>query len=103
MTMTFLFGPSPSQGAPWLSFFSTNVTQAVGAVAYFVDVDAAPSGCLPATWTAVSANTSAVQLSPPSGNGSSRVEIFPTTNTGPARSTAVTIAGQTATLTQAGR
>lgn len=64
--------------------------------------DPAPAGCL-TTWTAVSANTAAVQLSPASGTGRSQVELFVPANTGDQRPTLVTIAGQTATITQAGR
>ena len=54
---------------------------------YVVDINFAPAGCL-ATWTAVSADTSAVQLSPASGSGRSQVELFMPANTGAQRSTA---------------
>ena len=42
---------------------------------YVVDVNSAPAGCL-TTWTAVSADTAAVQLSPANGTGRSQVELF---------------------------
>jgi hypothetical protein len=69
---------------------------------YVVDINFAPAGCL-TTGTAVSANTFAVQVWPPSGTGRSQVELFMPANTGAQRSTLVTIAGQTASITQAGR
>jgi hypothetical protein len=69
---------------------------------YVVDINSAPAGCL-MSWTAVSANTSAVQLSPLSGSGRSQVELFMPANAGAQRSTLVTIAGETASITQAGR
>ena len=85
----------------WTSYFQSTVLPAQPSV-YVVDINAAPAGCL-TTWTAVSANTSAVQLSPASGTGRSQVELFIPANTGAQRSTLVTIAGQTASITQAGR
>ena len=72
------------------------------ALVYVVDVNFTPAGC-GASWTAVSADTSAVQLSPASGTGRSQVELFMPANSGASRSTLVTIAGQTASITQAGR
>jgi hypothetical protein len=93
--------PSPGQGMVWTSYFHATVLAAQPSV-YVVDLNSAPAGCL-ATWTAVSANTAAVQLSPASGTGRGQVELFMPANTGEQRSTAVTIAGQTATITQAGR
>ena len=102
VTMTsFTSTPSPVQGLAYASFFSTNVLPPVPAV-YLVDVNAAPPGCLTA-WTAVSADTSAVQLSPAGGSSRGQVELFVPANTGAARSTAVTIAGQRAMIAQAGR
>ena len=92
---------SPGQGMVWTSYFQSTVLSAQPSV-YVVDINATPVGCL-TTWTAVSANTSAVQLSPASGSGRSQVELFMPANTGAQRSTLVTIAGQTATVTQAGR
>jgi hypothetical protein len=85
----------------WTSYFQTTVLPAQASV-YVVDINSAPSGCL-TTWTAVSADTSAVQLSPASGTGRSQVELFMPVNTGSQRSTLVTIAGQSASITQAGR
>jgi hypothetical protein len=93
--------PSPGQGMLWTSYFQTTVLPAQPSV-YVVDINSTPDGCL-TTWTAVSANTSAVQLSPASGTGRSQVELFMPANTGAQRSTLVTIAGQTASITQAGR
>jgi len=102
VTMTsFTSTPSPVQGLAYASFFSTKVFPATSDV-YLVDVNAGPSGCL-TPWTAVSADTSAVQLSPGGGSGRGQVELFMPANTGAQRSTLVTIAGQTATITQAGR
>jgi hypothetical protein len=88
----------------WTSYFLATVLPAQPSV-YVVDINASPAGCLPSetTWTAVSANTSAVQLSPASGSGRSQLELFMPANTGAQRSTLVTIAGQTASITQAGR
>ena len=85
----------------WTSYFQSAVLPAAPSV-YVVDLNFAPAGCL-TTWTAVSANTSAVQLSPASGTGRGQVELFMPANTGAERSTLVTIAGQTATVKQAGR
>ena len=85
----------------WTSYFQATVLPARSSV-YVVDINFAPAGCL-TTWTAVSANTAAVQLSPASGTGRRQVELFMPANTGEQRSTLVTIAGQTATITQAGR
>jgi hypothetical protein len=92
---------SPGQGMVWTSYFKAAVLPAQPSV-YVVDINSAPAGCL-TTWTAVSANTAAVQLSPASGTGRSQVELFMPANPGEQRSTLVTIAGQTATITQAGR
>jgi hypothetical protein len=92
---------SPGQGMVWTAYFQATVLPAQPSV-YVVDITSAPAGCL-TTWTAVSANTSAVQLSPASGTGRSQVELFMPANTGAQRSTLVTIAGQTASITQAGR
>ena len=93
--------PSPGQGMAWTAYFQTTVLPAQPSV-YVVDLNSAPAACL-TTWTAVSANTSAVQLSPASGTGRGQVELFMPENTGAQRSTLVTIAGQTASITQAGR
>ena len=93
--------PSPGQGMAWMSYFQATVLPAQPSV-YVVDINSTPDGCL-TTWTAVSANTSAVQLSPASGTGRSQVELFMPANAGTQRSTLVTIAGQTASITQAGR
>ena len=92
---------SPGQGMVWTSYFQATVLPAQPSV-YVVDINSAPAGCL-TTWTAVSADTSAVQLSPPNGIGRSQVELFMPANTGTQRSTLVTIAGQTVSITQAGR
>jgi hypothetical protein len=93
--------PSPGQGMVWTSYFEATVLPAQPSV-YVVDLNSAPAGCLTA-WTAVSADTSAVQLSPASGSGRSQVELFMPANPGGQRSTLVTIAGQTGSITQAGR
>jgi len=85
----------------WTSYFQATALPAQPSV-YVVDINFGPAGCL-TPWSAVSANTSAVQLSPASGTGSSQVELFMPVNTGEQRSTRVTIAGQTASITQAGR
>jgi hypothetical protein len=89
---------SPGQGMVWESYFEATVLPAQASV-YVVDLTFAPAGCV-ASWTAVSADTSAVQLSPASGNGRSQVELFMPVNSGAQRSTLVTIAGQTAAITQ---
>ena len=93
--------PSPGQGQVWTSYFGGTVLAAQSSV-YVVDINFAPAGCV-ASWTAVSADTSAVQLSPASGTGRGQVELFMPANNGAQRSTLVTIAGQTATITQIGR
>lgn len=93
--------PSPGQGMAWTSYFESTVLP-VQASVYVVDVNFAPAGCL-TNWTAVSADTSAVQLSPASGSGRSQVELFMPGNTDAQRSTLVTIAGRTASITQSGR
>ena len=93
--------PSPGQGMVWTSYFATTVLPAQPSV-YVVDINFAPAGCV-STWTAVSADTSAVQVSPASGSGRSQVELFIPGNSGAQRSTLVTIAGQTASITQSGR
>ena len=92
---------SPGQGLVWTSHFGATVLPAQPSV-YVVDINFAPAGCV-ATWTAVSGDTSAVQLSPASGGGRSQVELFMPANTGAQRSTLVTIAGQSASITQSGR
>jgi hypothetical protein len=93
---------SPGQGMAWTTYFGATVLGAQPSV-YVVDINFAPAGCLPTTWTAVSGDTSAVQLSPASGSGRSQVELFMPANAGAQRSTLVTIAGQTASVTQSGR
>jgi hypothetical protein len=92
--------PSPGQGMVWTSYFQATVLTAQASV-YVVDINSTPAGCL-TSWTAASADTSAVQLSPATGTGRSQVELFMPANTGAMRSTLVTIAGQTASITQAG-
>ena len=92
---------SPGQGMVWTSYFNTTVLPAQPSV-YVVDLNFTRTGCAP-PWTAVSADTSAVQLSPASGSGRSQVELFMAANTGAQRSTLVTIAGQTASIKQGGR
>ena len=92
---------SAGQGMVWRSHFEATVLPAQPSV-YVVDLNFGPAGCR-ASWTAVSADTSAVQLSPASGSGRSQVELFMPANTGAQRSTLVTIAGQTALITQRGR
>jgi hypothetical protein len=81
--------------------FQATVLPAQASV-YVVDLNPTPTGCL-TTWTAVSDNTAAVQLSPASATGHSQVELFMPANIGAQRSTLVTIAGQTGSTTQAGR
>jgi hypothetical protein len=98
---SFTSSPSPVQGLAYVSFFSTKVFPPAPDV-YLVDVNAGPPGCL-TPWTAVSADTSAVQLSPAAGRGRGQVELFIPGNSGAARSTVVLIAGQAATIAQAGR
>jgi hypothetical protein len=85
----------------WTSYFPVTILPAQ-ATAYVVDVNAAPSGCQ-TPWTAVSANTSAVQVSPAAGIGRGQVELFMPANTGPQRSTLVTIARQAVSIIQGGR
>ena len=93
--------PSPGQGMVWTSHFAATLLPAQPSV-YVVDINFATPGCK-TTWMAVSADTSAVQLSPASGAGRSQVELFMPANTGAQRSTLVTIAGQTTSITQMGR
>ena len=93
--------PTPGQGMVWTTYFGATVLPSQATV-YVVDVNASPSGCL-SSWTAVSADTSAVQLSPAGGSGRGQVELFMPANLGAQRSTDVTIAGQRATIMQAGR
>jgi hypothetical protein len=93
--------PSPIQGTPFTSYFATNIVPAQATVD-LVDVTSLPVGCF-ATWTAVSASTGAVQVSPAAGNGRGQVELFMPANAGAARTTNVSIAGQLAVMTQAGR
>jgi hypothetical protein len=93
--------PTPGQGMVWTTYFAATILPSQ-ATAYVVDVNAVPSGCL-TSWTAVSANSSAVQLSPAGGSGRGQVELFMPANVGAQRSTDVTIAGQRATIVQAGR
>jgi len=97
---SFTTTPSPAQGTRYEFFFSSTVLAPAAAV-YLVDVNAAPVGCT-TTWTAISANRDAVQLSPAGGRGRGQVELFIPQNTGPARSTALTIAGWQAIVSQAG-
>ena len=92
---------SPGQGMAWMSYFQATVLPAQPSV-YVVDINSVPAGCLTA-WTAVSANPAAVQLSPASGTVRSQDELFMPANIDDQRSTLVTIAGQRATITQAGR
>ena len=92
---------SPGQGMAWTSYFGGTVLPAQASV-YVVDLNFGPFGCV-SNWTAVSADTSAVQLSPASGSGRSQVELFMPANPGPQRTTLVTIAGQTASITQRGQ
>ncbi len=91
---------SPGQGQVWTTYFAATVLPSTATV-YVVDLNIA-AGCK-APWIAVSGDTSAVQLSPASGLGQGQVELFTPANTGAQRSTRVTIAGQTATITQGGR
>jgi hypothetical protein len=93
--------PVPTQGTRYGFFFANNILPSTAAV-YLVDVNAAPIGCT-TPWTAVSGSTSAVQLSPAFGSGAGQVELFIPANTGAQRSTDVTIAGEKATIVQAGR
>ena len=93
--------PSPAQGLPYASYFSATLLPAQASV-YLIDVISAPAGCqIP--WAAVSASNTAVQVSPASGSGRGQVELFMPQNAGAQRSTTVTIAGQAAAITQAGR
>jgi hypothetical protein len=102
VTMTsFTSTPSPAQGTRYQFFFASAVLSSTAAV-YLVDVNAAPAGCSTA-WQALSANTSAVQLSPAGGTGGGQVELFIPANTGAPRSADVMIAGERATVVQAGR
>jgi hypothetical protein len=93
--------PSPGQGMVWTSHFTATALPA-GASVYIVDINFAAPGCM-TNWTAVSADTSAVQLSPASGRGRGQVELFMPANGGAQRTTPVTIAAQTASITQRGQ
>jgi len=99
--MTFLFPGTPGEGMPFVPYFASVAVPAQSTV-YFVDVTTSPLGCFTA-WTAVASNIHAVNISPAGGNGRGRVELFMPLNTGPARQTTVTIAGQVATILQAGQ
>jgi hypothetical protein len=102
VTMTsFTSTPSPAQGTRYQFFFSSAILPSTAAI-YLVDVNAAPTGCATA-WQAVASNRDAVNLSPASGTGRGQVELFMPANTGAQRSTDVTIAGERATVVQAGR
>ena len=92
---------SPGQGMVWTSYFGSTALPAQASV-YVVDLNFGPFGCV-STWTAVSADTSAVQLSPASGVGKSQVELFMPANPGAQRTTLITIAGKTALITQRGQ
>jgi len=92
---------SPGQGLLWTSYFGANILPAQPLV-YVVDINFGGAGC-GSTWTAVSADTSAVQLSPASGVGKSQVELFMPANPGAQRTTLITIAGKTALITQRGQ
>ena len=85
----------------WTTYFQATVLPAQ-ALVYLVDINFTPTACS-TNWTAVSADTSAVQLSPASGTGRGQVELFMPANGGATRSTLVTIAGQSVSITQAGR
>jgi hypothetical protein len=98
---SFTSTPSPAQGTRYQFFFSSAILASTAAV-YVVDVNAAPPGCSTA-WQATSANTSAVQLSPAGGTARGQVELFIPANADVQRSTDVTIAGERATVVQAGR
>jgi hypothetical protein len=89
---------SPGQGLAWTTYFQATLLPARPAV-FIVDINSSPPGCL-AGWTAVSADTSVVQLSPSRGTGRGQVELFITPNTGAQRSTVVTIAEQSVVITQ---
>jgi surface antigen len=79
---TFWYASSPSSG-------STVVT-----------VTGAPAGCTGGSWTA-SGNGSWLSVSPTSGSGSGSVTVSWTQNTGPFRSSGVTIAGNSFPVDQA--
>ena len=86
---------------PFVQYFATTLVPSQ-AIVYIVDVTTVPVGCF-TPWTVVPSNINAVNVSPFSGNGRGRVELFMPPNPGAARQTTVTIAGQTAVITQAGR
>lgn len=93
---------SPGQGPVWTAYFGGTALTAQSSV-YVVDISFGSAGCSTA-WTASSADTTAVQLSPAIGVGRGQVELFMPDNAGAQpRSTVVTIADQTASITQAGR
>jgi hypothetical protein len=94
--------PSPGQGLAWTSYFSATVLPERSSV-YVVDINFSPAGCIASNWTAISSDRSAVQLSPASGRGKGQVELFIPANSGAQRSTLVTIAGQTTSITQRAR
>jgi hypothetical protein len=98
--MTFL-SSSPSEGTPFVQYFASTIVSSQAAV-YFVDVTTVPVGCF-APWTVVPSDINAVNVSPASGNGRGRVELFMPPNPGAPRQTTVTIAGQVAVILQSGR
>jgi hypothetical protein len=99
---SFTAAPPPAgRGSPYASYFSATLLPAQGSV-YLIDVASAPDGCQ-TLWASVSANNTAVQVSPAGGSGRGQVELFMPQNPGAQRSTTVAIAGQAATVTQAGR
>jgi hypothetical protein len=92
---------SPGQGMAWKSYFESTVLARQASV-YIVDINASPFGCLGGSWTAISGDRNAVQVSPAAGSGRGQVELFIPANGSAQRSTMVTIAGQTASITQRG-
>ena len=84
-----------------MQYFASTTVSSQAAV-YFVDVTTVPVGCL-AAWTVTPSDINAVNVSPHSGNGRGRVELFMPPNPGAPRQTTVTIAGQTAVILQAAR
>jgi len=88
-------------GASLQSFFGSTTLPASSNV-FAVDVNmSAPTCSVP--WTVSSSDRTAVQLSPAQGQGEAWVEIFVVANSGGARATPITIAGQTVTVSQQGK
>ena len=81
------------------SISPSSLTAPATGAALSVSVAVGPAGCAPATWTA-SSGASFITVSPANGTGNGSVTLTVSANTGGQRTGNVTIAGQTATVSQ---